>query len=242
MFFATQPVVKEEDSFGNVITTDTTHMVTAATGSQGTSSLQGSNLTVTLNSGVATFSGLSYDKAETMNLAFTTNASGVTSATSNSIVVSPGATSHLGVTAPPSATAGTSFIFTVTALDSFNNTTSGYTGTVQFTSSDMQAVLPANSTLTNGVGNFIATLNTVGGQTLTAMDTVNSGINGTSGSITVSHSVAPATHFSISTSGGFTAGSPVSVTVTALDGFGNTVSDYAGTVHFTTSDIGSGST
>ena len=46
--FATQPVVIEEDQFGNVITTDSTHTVTAATGSQGTASLQGSNLTVTL--------------------------------------------------------------------------------------------------------------------------------------------------------------------------------------------------
>ena len=74
MAFATQPVVKEEDAFGNVITSDSTHTVTAARGSTGTASLQGSNLTVTLSSGVATFSGLSYNKAETMTIAFTTNA------------------------------------------------------------------------------------------------------------------------------------------------------------------------
>ena len=52
--------------------------MTAARGSTGTASLQGSALTVTLSSGVATFSGLSYNKAETMNIAFTTNAGGVT--------------------------------------------------------------------------------------------------------------------------------------------------------------------
>ena len=44
---------------------------------------------MTLANGVATFSGLSYNKAETMNIAFTTNAGGVTSATSNIVVVSP---------------------------------------------------------------------------------------------------------------------------------------------------------
>ena len=79
--FATQPVVEEEDAFGNVITSDSTHTVTAAR-STGSSSLQGSNLTVTLSSGVATFSGLSYNTAETMTIGFTTNASGVAPATS----------------------------------------------------------------------------------------------------------------------------------------------------------------
>ena len=33
-------------------------------------------------------------------------------------------------------------------------------------SSDAQAALPANVTLTNGVGTFIATLKTVGGETI----------------------------------------------------------------------------
>src|SRR2546422_7513032 len=58
--FASQPVVKEEDSFGNVITTDSTHTVTAARGTHGTATLQGT-LTVTLAGGVATFANLSYN-------------------------------------------------------------------------------------------------------------------------------------------------------------------------------------
>ena len=70
--FASQPVVKEEDAFGNVITGDSSSTVTAATGTVGTAFLQGgANLAVTLSQGVATFSGLSYDKAETMNITFT---------------------------------------------------------------------------------------------------------------------------------------------------------------------------
>ena len=48
--FTTQPVVKEEDQYGNVITTDSTHTVTVARGAVGTAALQGSPLTVTLAS------------------------------------------------------------------------------------------------------------------------------------------------------------------------------------------------
>jgi hypothetical protein len=70
------------------------------------------------------------------------------------------------------------FSFTVTAKDQFNNTNTGYAGTVHFTSSDGAAILPANSTLTNGVGTFSATLNTTGSQTITATDTVTAAIIG----------------------------------------------------------------
>jgi len=76
------------------------------------------------------------------------------------------------VSAPASATAGTAFSFTVTAQDQFNNTATGYAGTIHFASSDAQAVLPTNSTLSNGTGTFNATLKTAGSQTISATDTV----------------------------------------------------------------------
>src|SRR5205823_1942218 len=106
--------------------------------------------------------------------------------TSNTVAVSAAAATHFNVIAPATATAGTAFNFTVTAQDQFNNTATGYAGTVHFTSSDGQAVLPANSTLTNGTGTFSATLKTAGNQTLTATDTGNGAITGTSGAIAVS--------------------------------------------------------
>src|SRR5207237_675456 len=114
--------------------------------------------------------------------------------TSNTIAVSAATATHLSISAPPSATpnaaapAGTTFSFTVTALDQFNNVATGYTGTVHFTSSDPPATLPADTALTNGVGTFEATLRTSGSQTLTATDTVNSAITG---SATINTSVAP---------------------------------------------------
>jgi hypothetical protein len=154
--------------------------------------------------------------------------------TSNNIAVSAAAATHFSVSAPVSATSGTAFNFTVTALDPFNNTATGYPGTVHFTSSDGAAVLPANSTLTNGAGTFPATLNTAGGRTITATDTVNGSITGTSSNIAVS--AAAATHFSVSAPASATAGTAFNFTVTALDPFDNTATGYAGTVHCTCTD------
>ena len=104
-----QPVVEEEDQYGHVVTSDSTHTVTAAV-STGTSRLQGSDLTVTLAGGVATFSGLSYNTAELMTITFSTNAGSFT-ANSNAVAVSPAAASQLVITQqPPStATAGGAF-------------------------------------------------------------------------------------------------------------------------------------
>src|SRR5262249_24755763 len=72
-----------------------------------------------------------------------------------------------------------------TALDQFNNTATGYAGTVHFTSSDGMATLPADSSLTAGTGTFNATLKTVGNQTIAATDTANANITGASNAIVV---------------------------------------------------------
>ena len=74
---------------------------------------------------------------------------------------------------PSPVQAGVAGNFTVTALDEFGNVATGYRGTIHFTSSDSQAVLPADYTFTAadaGVHTFSATLNTTGSQTLTASD------------------------------------------------------------------------
>ena len=95
----------------------------------------------------------------------------------------PQQATHFSVSAPASATVGSAFNFTVTAQDQFNNTAISYAGALHFTSTDAAAVLPPNSTLINGVGTFAATLQTAGGQTITATDTVNGSITGTSNNI-----------------------------------------------------------
>ena len=155
---------------------------------------------------------------------------------SNAITVSPLAASQLAVSAPATVTAGQAFNFTVTAEDQFNNTAPTYTGTVTFTlaNSDSGAVLPANSTLTSGVGVFTGILTTSGTQTLLASDTSTSSIEG-SGSTEVD--AAAANSFTVqATPRTVAAGAPVTVTVTALDQYGNTAAAYSGTVTFTSSD------
>jgi hypothetical protein len=163
-----------------------------------------------------------------------TDAAGPLTGTSNPISVSPGAATKLNVVTPASVTAAMPFNFTVTALDAFGNTATGYVGTVHFSSNDAQAVLPPNSALTNGVGNFSATLKTIANTTITATDTVTSTITGGSTPVSVFSNVA--THFSVATPGNATTRATFSVTVTALDGANNTSAGYSGTVHITSSD------
>ena len=85
---------------------------------------------------------------------------------------------------------GTPFSFTVTAGDGSGAPLASYSGTVHFTSSDTRAVLPANTTLTNGTGVFTVALNTAGNQTITVNDVVNTNIAATSSPITVGANVA----------------------------------------------------
>ena len=106
------------------------------------------------------------------------------SATQNIQVAGTGLLSvdHFTVTnAPSTETAGTSFNITVTAADSAGAAAPGYTGTVQFTSSDAKAVLPESYTFTSadaGVHVFTVTLKTAGSQTITATDSVSSTATG----------------------------------------------------------------
>ena len=149
--------------------------------------------------------------------------------------LTPDVATHFSVT-PATATpiAGTAFNFTVTALDGSNGVVSSYAGTVHFTSSDGQAMLPANSTLTNGIGTFSATLKTLGGQTITATDAATASITGTSNSINITG--PPATHFSVTAPATATTGTPFNFTVTPLDASNNVVTSYSGTVNFTSTD------
>ncbi len=101
------------------------------------------------------------------------------------VVVTVATSVQFKITAPASATTGTPFNFTVTAVDPLGNTVTGYSGTVHFSSFDSVASLPGDATLTAGSGTFSATLNTSGNQTITATDTVNGSITATTDPITV---------------------------------------------------------
>ena len=138
---------------------------------------------------------------------------------------------------PATITAGVAGNFTITAQNADGTTNSSYRGTVHFTSSDLQAVLPGDYTFTaadNGVHTFSATLKTAGSQSITVSDT-GVPVAGTQAGITVNP--AAASNFTVA---GFpspvTAGVIGSFTVTAWDPYGNRATGYRGTVRFTSSD------
>jgi hypothetical protein len=98
----------------------------------------------------------------------------------------PPSATHLAVNAPSSVTAGTAFNFSVTALDASNSIVASYSDTVEFGSSDTQAMLPSPSKLLNGTRTFSATLKTTGNETITAIDTARTTITGRSSAIQIS--------------------------------------------------------
>jgi hypothetical protein len=159
----------------------------------------------------------------------------LSSGTTSSISVTPGTVAQFSVsTSSGSMTAGTSLSVTVTAEDAANNPVTSYTGTVHFMSTDAQAILPADSTLTNGTGNFSVTLKTSGSQTISATDKSTTSITGTSSPVAVS--AGPAATLSVQAPAAVTTGIAFSVTVRALDTFSNVATSYSGTVHFTSND------
>ena len=73
----------------------------------------------------------------------------------------------------PATTAGDAQAFTVTVLDNIGQVATGYAGTVFFSSSDVQAGVPASYTFTAadaGVHTFTATLRTAGTQSIFVRD------------------------------------------------------------------------
>jgi hypothetical protein len=209
------------DQFGNVVATDTSN-VSIAISSGGVLS-GASTATVAAVAGVATFSNLVPTKAGTFTLSASDGT--LTGATSNNFTVNPGAATTLivaGFTSP--VTAGIASNFTVTAKDASGNTATGYAGTVNFTSSDPQAVLPANYTFVvadSGMHTFSATLKTAGAQSITATDTITATITGTQTGIIV-NPAAPSKLVFITAAQTLTAGvCSATITVQSQDQFNN---------------------
>jgi len=104
------------------------------------------------------------------------------------IVVKPADAASFTLTGFPSpATLGIPGGFTVSAFDSFGNVATGYSGTVTFSSStDPKAVLPGDSTFSNGIGHFSGTLKTLGTNlSITATDKNNAALTATQTGIQV---------------------------------------------------------
>ena len=227
--------VKAVDPYGNTAT-GYTGMVKFTTSDAGTGVVLPANYPFTGgDAGVHSFTnGATLVTAGPQTITATDTVTSPITGTTSPITVNPAGATHFTVSATSPQTAGSPFNFTVTALDQFNNTATGYAGMVKFSSSDGAAILPVNSVLTSGTKMFSATLFTAGLQSITATDTVTSAITGISSPITVNP--GPANHLAVVAPPTAVPGTPFNFTVTALDLYSNVVTTYLGTVKFTSSD------
>jgi len=143
--FGQRPVILVADAFGNLVATNNGRVITAARGA-GTGTLQGTLTAATVN-GVATFTNLSYNVAETITINF--SATGLTSTTSSNVVVLPAAADRLAFTTQPGGVSRTSSPLTaqpvVKSRDPFGNLS-----TVGLPSS-----LPVTFALSSGSGSLL---------------------------------------------------------------------------------------
>jgi hypothetical protein len=143
--FPQQPVVRVEDASGNLISSDNGRIISAIRGT-GTATLQGTVTASTVN-GLATFTSLSYNMAETITLNF--SAAGLTNTTSQNVVVSPAAADRLIFTTQPGGVSRVGSPLTaqptIKSRDAFGNLS-----TVGLPSS-----LPVSLTLSTGSGSLV---------------------------------------------------------------------------------------
>lgn len=188
--------------------------------------------------GVATFANAMLATAGPQSV--TATAAGM-STTAEGILVLPGATAGFTLGGPVTTVAGASIQLTATAVDGFGNTVTGYAGTVQLSSTDPDAVLPPDYTFRAadaGTHVFTAGLQRVGSQTVTVADTAEPLVHGTSPPISVAP--APASRLILAAPTSAAAGTPATLSLTALDPYGNVASGYAGSVSFASSDPAAG--
>jgi methionine-rich copper-binding protein CopC len=190
------------------------------------------------NNGTHTFT-VTFRTAGPQSITATDTANAAIIGTEDNIIVQGAAASSLKLTGfPTTDTAGAPETFSVTAYDAYGNVATGYLGTLEFTSSDPKAVLPAEYAMApedQGTFTFTATLETAGTQSITATDTSTSSLTGTESGIAVE--AAGARTLAVT---GFPTldmtGVAGDVTVTAYDAYGNVATGYTGTVVFASSD------
>ena len=144
---------------------------------------------VSSDNGVHTFSGVTLNSAGTRSITATDTVSSYVTGTQSGITVTGASASGFvlsGFSSPRAINVPGSI--TVTAVDAYGNTAAGYTGAVNFTSSDPIATLPSSYSFLSGdagVHTFTGlTLNTLGTQSVTVSDAISS-ISATQSGISV---------------------------------------------------------
>jgi hypothetical protein len=169
--------ITAQDSFGNTVTSFngtvnlTSSDPTFAAGPSG-------NNTVTIQNGVSsTRYQLNTSGSQTITA---TDAANSAIAGTGDFTVTPGPVATLTVNAPTAATADAGFSFTVTGQDAFGNLSTSLPAQVHFSSSDPNALLPADTSLSSSPQTFSATFKTPGSQTLTVTSQTTPPVTGMS--------------------------------------------------------------
>jgi FKBP-type peptidyl-prolyl cis-trans isomerase 2 len=121
-------------------------------------------------------------------------------------------------------TAGVSFTVMITAEDAFGWRVMDYTGSAAL--SDSTGTLSPTMTSSFTAGTVMATLTITRAQQDVVITAQDGAQTGTSQAFDVLH--APLDHFAFDPLGEQTAGVPFTVTITAVDAFGNPIPDYTG--------------
>lgn len=247
-----QPVVTFKTNLDVVLTSETS-AVTLEAFTDSTCSTAGSGVLsantnpVNAVNGVATFSGVSYTRAQTIYLK--ASSPGVSSACSSAIVISPGAASKLAFTTQPSNAAATIAIspaLQVSAQDSYGNSVPSFTGSVSVAldSNPGSGTLSGTSVVaaSSGTATF-ANLSINKAATGYSLIASASGLTSATSS-TFNINVGSAAYLVISTQpSNTTAATTISpaVEVIAKDAGGNTVTSFTNTVNIAiASNPGSG--
>ena len=236
--WSTQPVLTVEDSGGRTVAnygSNVTVAIKAGTGAAG-ATLSGTTIVAATN-GVATFSGLSIDKASTTYQLHATSGA-LTAADSSTFTISAAAAQTIALNGGDgqSATVNTNVATAPSVLvtDAYGNPVSGVSVTFAVTGGGGSVTGASQST--NGSG--IATvgswkLGTTAGSSNNTLSASSTGLTGSPLGFTASATPGSASTLTVTAPGSATAGTAFSVTVTALDAYGNTATGYTGTVHFT---------
>ena len=244
---ATQPVVKVEDSFGNVVTSINTGSVVASTTSTGCTVANAGATSGPITSGVATFSGLTMSAAlgTSCTLTFT---NGSLPTVNSSAVTITGAATHLVIVTQPASSA-----LSGTALSSQPVVkVEDAAGNVVTDSSVVTAAITSGGvSVTNGVKTSVGGVATFTGLTLNALVGTYT-LTFTDGTLTAAVStgvtvgVGPATQLVITTEPSTVASSGVALAtqpaVTVHDSGGNVVTSVNSGLATAAISVGTGGT
>ena len=188
---------------------------------------------VTFQNGQATFQ-VTLATVGQQTITATDEADASIGATATTNVASPSLATHYLLTIPSGATVGSPVTVQVTAIDAENFPVKGDNSTVDLTSSDGAATLPASVTLNKGRATFQTTFGTAGLQFISAVNESDASVIGSASTNVVD--AAAATHFVLFLRQGVNAGAAVTVQILALDASNHLVTNFSDTVNLTSSD------